>query len=58
MPASFVHSCIFYAPYGRAGPTGSFLLQRIALNDPTIALSYNNILSRRNIDGFRLYVCS
>jgi hypothetical protein len=58
MPASFVHSFIFYAPYGRSGPTGSFLLQRIALNDPTIALSYNNILSRRNIDGFRLYVCS
>jgi hypothetical protein len=58
MPASFVHSCIFYTPYGRVGPTGSFLLQRIALNDPTIALSYNNILSRRNIDGFRLYVCS
>jgi hypothetical protein len=54
MPTSFVHSCIFYAPYGRAGPTGSFLLQRIALNDPTIALSYNNILRRRNIDGFWL----
>jgi hypothetical protein len=48
----------FYAPYGRSGPTGSFLLQSITLNDPTISLSYNNILSRRNIDGFRLYVCS
>jgi hypothetical protein len=58
MPASFVHSCIFYAPYGRSGSTSSFLFQRIALTDPTIALSYNNILSRRNIDGFRLYVCS
>jgi hypothetical protein len=50
MLASFVHSCIFYALYGREGPIGSFLLQRIAMNDPTIALSYNNILSRRNID--------
>jgi hypothetical protein len=58
MPASFVHSFLFYTPHGRSGPTGSFFLQRIALNDPTIALSYNNILSRRNIDGFRLYVCS
>jgi hypothetical protein len=42
----------------RSGPTGSFFLQRIALKGPTIALPYNNILSRRNIDGFRLYVCS
>jgi hypothetical protein len=57
MPASFVHSFLFYTPHRRSGPTGSFFLQRIALNDPTIALSYNNILSRRNIDGFRLYVC-
>jgi hypothetical protein len=48
----------FYPPHGRSGPTGSFFLQRIALNDPTITLSYNNILSRINIDGFRLYVCS
>jgi hypothetical protein len=37
---------------------GSFFLQRIAPNDPTLAFPYNNILSRRNIDGFRLYVCS
>jgi hypothetical protein len=58
MPTSFVHSFLFCAPHRRSGPTGSFFLQRIALNDPTIALSYNNILSRRNIDGFRLYVCS
>jgi hypothetical protein len=58
MPASFVHSFLFCAPHRRSGPTGSFFLQRITLNDPTIALSYNNILSRRNIDGFRLYVCS
>jgi hypothetical protein len=42
----------------RSGPTGSFFLQRIAPNDPTIALPYNNILSRRNIDGFWLYICS
>jgi hypothetical protein len=58
MPTSFVHSFLFYTHHGRLGPTGSFFLQRIALNDPTITLSYNNILNRRNIDGFRLYVCS
>jgi hypothetical protein len=45
-----------YAPYGRSGSTGSFLLQRIALHGPTLALPYNTILSKRNIDGFRLYV--
>jgi hypothetical protein len=38
--------------------TGSFFLQRIAPKGPTIAFPYNNIRSRRNIDGFRLYVCS
>jgi hypothetical protein len=47
-----------YAPYGRSGSTGSFLLQSISLHGPTIALPYINILSRRNIDGFRLYICS
>jgi hypothetical protein len=41
---------------GRA--TGSSSLQRIAPKGPTLAFPYNNILSRRNIDGFRLYVCS
>jgi hypothetical protein len=35
-----------------------FSLQWVALDNPTIALSYNITLSRRNIDGFRLYVCS
>jgi hypothetical protein len=35
-----------------------FSLQRVTLDNPTIALSYNDTLSRRNIDGFRLYVCS
>jgi hypothetical protein len=49
---------LFCTTLRRSGPTGSFFLQRIALNGPTIALPYNNILSRRNIDGFRLYVCS
>jgi hypothetical protein len=49
---------IFCTTLRRSGPTSSFFLQRIALNGPTIALSYNTILSRRNIDGFRLYVCS
>jgi hypothetical protein len=66
MPASFVHNFLFlfffffffFTTLRRSGPIGSFFLQRIALNDPTIALPYNNILSRRNIDGFRLYVCS
>jgi hypothetical protein len=35
-----------------------FSLQWVTLDNPTIALSYNNTLSRRNIDGFWLYVCS
>jgi hypothetical protein len=35
-----------------------FSLQRVTLDNPTIALSYNDTLSRRNIDEFRLYVCS
>jgi hypothetical protein len=58
MPASFVHSFLFCTTHRRSGPTGSFFIQRIALNNPTIALSYNDILSRRKIDGFRLYVFS
>jgi hypothetical protein len=58
MPASFVHNFLFYTPHRRSGPTSSFFLQRIALADPTIDLSYNNILNRINIYGFRLYVCS
>jgi hypothetical protein len=60
MPASFVHSfLVFFAQLskGRVLPV-PFFLQWIALNGPTFSLSYNNILSRRNIDGFRLYVCS
>jgi hypothetical protein len=47
-----------YAPCRRSESTGSFLLQRIALHGPILALPYNTILSKRNIDGFRLYVCS
>jgi hypothetical protein len=59
MPASFVHSCIFFhARLSEGRDTGSFFLQRIVPKGPTIAFPYNNILSRRNIDGFRLYVCS
>jgi hypothetical protein len=60
MPASFVHSCIFFfhARLSEGRDTGSFFLQRIAPKGPTIAFPYNTILSRRNIDGFRLYVCS
>jgi hypothetical protein len=59
MPASFVHSCIFFhACLSEGRDTGSFFLQRIVPNGPTIAFPYNNSLSRRNIDGFRLYVCS
>ena len=47
-----------YAPCRRLGSTGSFLLQRISLHGPTLALPYNTILIQRNIDGFRLYVFS
>jgi hypothetical protein len=45
-----------YAPCRRLGTTGSFLLQRIALHGLILALPYNTILRKRNIDGFRLYV--
>jgi hypothetical protein len=48
----------FSARLSEGRDTGSFSLQRIAPNGPTLAFPYNNILSRRNIDGFRLYVCS
>jgi hypothetical protein len=41
---------------GEVGSTGSSLLQRIALYGLTLALSYNTVLSQRNIDEFRLYV--
>jgi hypothetical protein len=47
-----------YAPCRRSDSTGSFLLQRIALHSPILALPYNTILSKRNIDVFRLYICS
>jgi hypothetical protein len=58
MPASFVHSFYFtHLMEDRVLPV-LFFLQRITLDDPAIALSYNNLLSRRNIDGFQLYVCS
>jgi hypothetical protein len=40
----------------KVGSTGSFLLQRIALYGLTLALPYNTILRKRNIDEFRLYV--
>jgi hypothetical protein len=56
MPASFVHTCILFHTLWKVGSTGSFLLQRIALYGLTLALPYNTILSKRNIDGFRLYV--
>jgi hypothetical protein len=60
MPALFVHNCIFFlsARLSEDRDIGSFFLQRIALKGPTLAFPYNNIHSRRNIDGFRLYVCS
>jgi hypothetical protein len=35
-----------------------FSLQRVTLDTLTIALSYNDTLSRRNIDEFQLYICS
>jgi hypothetical protein len=50
------HLYICYTPCGRSGSTGSFLLQRIALHGPILALPYNTILCKRNIAGFRLYV--
>jgi hypothetical protein len=56
MPASFVHTCILFHTLWKVGSTGSFLLQRIALYGLTLALPYNTILSKRNIDEFRLYV--
>jgi hypothetical protein len=56
MPASFVHICILFHTLWKVGSTGSFLLQRIALHGLTLALPYNTILSKRNIDEFRLYV--
>jgi hypothetical protein len=56
MPASFVHTCILFHTLWKVGSIGSFLLQRIALHGLTLALSYNTILSKRNIDEFRLYI--
>jgi hypothetical protein len=56
MPASFVHICILFHTLWKVRSTGSSLLQRIALHGLTLALPYNTILSKRNIDEFRLYV--
>jgi hypothetical protein len=56
MPASFVHTCILFHTLWKVGSTGSCLLQRIALHGLTLALPYHTILSKRNIDEFRLYV--
>ena len=56
MPASFVHTCILFHTLWKVGSTGSFLLLRIDLYGLTLALPYNTILSKRNIDEFRLYV--
>jgi len=59
MPASFVHSCILvHTRLSEDQDTDSFFLQWIVSKGPTIAFLYNHSLSRRNIDGFRLYVCS
>jgi hypothetical protein len=56
MPASFVHICILFHTLWKVGSTGSSLLQRIALYGLTLALPYNTILRKRNIDEFRPYV--
>jgi hypothetical protein len=40
------------------GPTVPLSLRWISLAVPLNTLSYNGTLSRRNIDVFRLYVCS
>jgi hypothetical protein len=58
MPTSFVHSCIFFLHISQKVEISVPFSQQIAPNGPTIAFPYNNILSRRNIDGFWLYVCS
>jgi hypothetical protein len=58
MPASFVHSFIFYT-LGKVWVLQVPLsLQWITLDTLHNALSYNGTLSRRNIDEFWLYVCS
>jgi hypothetical protein len=59
MPASFVYNFYFPTPRERFG-SHSFpsLSNGIALAVPINTLSYNGTLSRRNIDVFRLYVCS
>jgi hypothetical protein len=56
MPASFVHTCILSHTLWKVGSTGSCLLQRISLHGLTLALPYHTILSKRNINEFRLYV--
>jgi hypothetical protein len=56
MPASFVHTCILFHTLWKVGSTGSFLLQWISLHGLTLALPYNTILSKINIDEFWLYI--
>jgi hypothetical protein len=58
LPRLYTVVYFFHARLSEGRDIGSFFLQRIVLKGPTIAFPYNNILSRRNIDGFRLYVCS
>jgi hypothetical protein len=58
LPCLYTIVYFFSARLSKGRDTGSFSLQRIAPNGPTLDFPYNHILIRRNIDGFRLYVCS
>jgi hypothetical protein len=58
LPHLYTIVYFFSARLSEGRATGSSSLQRIAPKGPTRALPYNNILIRRNIDGFWLYVCS
>jgi hypothetical protein len=51
MPASFVHSCIFFSAHLSEGrDTGSFSLQRIAPKGPTLAFPYNHTVEETLMD--------
>jgi hypothetical protein len=59
MPASFVHSFLFFHPLRKVWVLQVPLsLQWVVLGTPHNALSYKGILNKINIDVFWLYVCS
>jgi hypothetical protein len=57
-PCLYTIVYFFSARLSEGRDTSSFSFQRIAPKGPTLAFLYNHMLSRRNIDGFRLYVFS